>query len=147
MAKSCPLAFRQIDGTVARMNAVGVSLMLVMFLFTGFTWLLYLLAADFVFRLYISKVFSPINWISMGVTQFCAWPKVMVDAGAKRLAAHFGLVFVIALIVLSHMGIASAVYAVSAVFLLCTVLEIGFGYCIGCEIYHIFSRLTKSSAV
>jgi len=141
MSQACPIAFRQIDGTVARINAVGVSVMLMLFLFSDQVLFLYLLAADFAMRLYGSKAYSPINRISIFIKNLFGFATKMTDAGAKRLAAQFGLLFVVLLIIAWHFNIVPMVVGVSAVFLTCIALEILFNFCVGCKIYFIIKKL------
>jgi len=64
----------------------------------------------------------------------------MTDAGAKRLAAHFGLFFVFATLASSLGGLSILTYVSVAVFLFCLGLALLFNYCIGCKIYFIYRK-------
>jgi hypothetical protein len=141
MAQVCPLAFRQIDGTVARLNTISVSLVLVFFLMTGEPlWMLFL-ALDFIIRLYGQKSFSPVYQVSMALKKLFGLKSEMVDAGAKRLAGHFGLAFVLITLGTSLLQLSLLMYAAAAVFLFCLMLELAFGYCIGCKVYFLYRKL------
>ena len=140
MAQSCPLAFRQIDGTVARLNALSVFLLLSLFVFVTNPLILLFLGFDFIIRLYGNKKLSPIFQISKGIKKLFGFRAEMVDAGAKRLAAHFGLFFVLLLLAANLSGLNVLMYSAAAVFLFCLSLELLFGYCIGCKIYFIYRR-------
>ncbi|MDA3947532.1 MAG: DUF4395 domain-containing protein [Helicobacteraceae bacterium] len=141
MAQSCPLAFRQIDGTIARLNALSVFLLLLLSVFTTNPFILLFLGLDFMIRLYGNKRFSPIYQISIALQRIFGFKAEMVDAGAKRLAAHFGLFFVLALLATNLAGLTILMYSAAAVFLFCLSLELLFGYCIGCKIYFIYRKL------
>jgi hypothetical protein len=141
MSQACPLLFRQIDGTVVRINAFSVSALVVLFLCTSQTIWLYLLGADFLIRLYGSKSFSPVNRLSMCIKQLLRLETKMTDAGAKRLAAHFGVAFVILLLISTYMQLETMTYALGALFLLCAFLELFFDYCVGCKIYHLLKKI------
>ena len=138
MAQSCPLAFRQIDGTIARLNAFSVFTFLLLFVVTTQAWLLLFLGMDFIIRLYGNKNISPIFQLSKLLKKVLGLETEMVDAGAKRLAAHFGLFFVFVSFAAYLSGLSLLMYATIAVFMLCLSLELLFAYCIGCKIYFIY---------
>ena len=140
MAQSCPLAFRQIDGTIARLNALSVFLLLILFVVTTQPIVLVFLGADFMMRLYGNKSFSPIFLLSKTLKKLFRLPSEMVDAGAKRLAAHFGLFFVALSLAASLSGMITLMYIAVGVFLFCLSLELLFAYCIGCKIYFIYRK-------
>jgi len=140
MAQSCPLAFRQIDGTIARLNALSVFLLLTLFVVTTQPVILVLLGADFMIRLYANKSFSPIFQLSKVLKKLFKLPSEMVDAGAKRLAAHFGLFFVALSLASSLAGMTTLMYVAVGIFLFCLSLELLFAYCIGCKIYFIYRK-------
>lgn len=65
----------------------------------------------------------------------------MTDAGAKRLAALFGMFFVILLIVGAYLQWHYFIYIVAAIFLSCTSLELAFSFCVGCKVYWLIKKL------
>lgn len=140
MAQSCPLAFRQIDGTVARLNALTVMALLSFFVALPNPLILLFLGVDFMVRLYGNKVFSPVNQLSKGIRRVLGLKSAMVDAGAKRLAAHFGLLFVLLSLAANLAGATLLMYSAVALFMFCLALEMLFGYCIGCKIYFIYRK-------
>lgn len=142
MSQACPLLYRQVDGTLSRINAFSVSAVLVLFLSTSQPLWLYLLGADFLIRLYGRKTFSPIYIISMGVKQLFRLSANMTDAGAKRLAGHMGISLVVLLLISSHMDLKTLELVLAVVFLLCASLEWAFDYCIGCKIYYIVKKIS-----
>lgn len=141
MAQKCPLIFRQVDATVVRINTLSVIAAVIAFLITQYVIILVLLAVDFCLRLFGYKHISPINNLSLLIQQKFSFPKKMEDAGAKRLAAFFGLGFTIALALFHLIGIELAVVAIAAVYLFCAGLELFFGYCIACKIYYIAKKV------
>jgi hypothetical protein len=140
MAQSCPLAFRQIDGTLARLNALSVFLFLLLFVVVPNPLILLFLGLDFMIRLYGSKRFSPIFQLSKALKKIFGLRSDMTDAGAKRLAAHFGLFFVAAALASNLAGFSVVMYLTVAIFLFCLSLELLFAYCIGCKIYFIYRK-------
>ncbi len=140
MAQSCPLAFRLIDGTITRLNALSIVLLLALFVYVSDPLILFFLGLDYMVRLYGNKSFSPIYQLSSALQKLLGIKADMVDAGAKRLAAHFGLFFVFLALAADLAGLTVMMYVAVAVFLFCLSLELLFAYCIGCKIYFIYRK-------
>ena len=140
MAQSCPLAFRQIDGTIARLNASSVFVLLALFVVSHNPLILIFLGADFTVRLYANKAYSPVFQLSKLLKKALGLKTDMVDAGAKRLAAHFGLFFVLSTLAAYFAGFQILMYGVASVFIFCLSLELLFAYCVGCKIYFIYRK-------
>lgn len=141
MSQACPLAFRLIDGTLARISALFVALFVLLFLFTNQSGFLFFILIDFMMRLYGFKKYSLVLNAAILTKKIFALQTAMTDAGAKRLAAHFGVLFVVLLIIESFLALHVTLYLTALSFLLCTALEIFFGYCIGCKIYYIIKKI------
>lgn len=141
MSQQCPLLFRQVDATVTRINTLFVVIGMIGFLLSGNMIILIALIIDFLLRLYGFKHWSPITIASLFIQKKFALPTKMEDAGAKRLAAIFGVGFVIAILIASLLDSLIAVQALAGIFLLCAGLELLFGYCIACQIYHISKKI------
>jgi hypothetical protein len=77
----------------------------------------------------------------MSIKQLLRLQTKMTDAGAKRLAAHFGVAFVILLLISTYMQLDALKYAMGALFLLCASLELFFDYCVGCKIYYLLKKI------
>lgn len=140
MARVCPVSFRSIDGTISRLNALTVSLLLVAFIVTHEMVLLLILGYDFVVRVYAQKNLSPIYQLSRLIKKLLDMPTATVDAGAKRLAAQLGIFFVLILVVASVFQWYIFAMVIASLFLLCTSLEFFFSFCIGCEIYFLVHK-------
>lgn len=141
MAQECPLIFRHVDATVVRINTLFVISAVIGFLVTQYVAILVLLSIDFMLRLYGYKQLSLINNLSLMIQRQFSFPTKMEDAGAKRLAAFFGLGFTVALAVFHFIGVKLAVDAIAAIYLFCAGLELFFGYCIACKIYYIAKKV------
>jgi hypothetical protein len=141
MAKACPISFKLVDGTLIRIGAFFVSSVVVAYLVTSQLFLLYLLAIDFYIRLYGHKPYSPIYQLSLVVKKTLNLKEDMTDAGAKRLAAQFGLLFSLILIVEAYLGLNLALYITASILLICAFLEALFDYCVGCKVYYIIKKV------
>jgi len=142
MAPTCPISFRQIDGTIVRINAFSASLILLAYLFTDQIAFVYILGLDLIIRLFINKKLSPINQIGKLIKMLIRAKTQNTDAGAKRLAAYFALGFSFSIIGLHSLGLGYEAKALSAMFILFASLEFVFNFCVGCKIYFIYKRLT-----
>lgn len=141
MSQQCPLLFRQVDATITRINTLFVVIGIVGFLVSQNLVILIALIIDFMLRLYGFKRWSPITNASLFIQKQFNLPIKMEDAGAKRLAAIFGAGFVISILISSIAELEIAVDGFAALFLACAGLELLFGYCIACKIYHISKKL------
>jgi len=141
MAPACPIAFRQIDGTVIRINALSISLMLLAYLFTSEILIIYILGIDLIIRLFVNKALSPINQTSRLIKAVIRAKTINTDAGAKRLAAYFALGFSWVVIGLHAFGLFDIAKVVTVIFVACSLMELFFNYCVGCKIYFIYKKL------
>jgi hypothetical protein len=141
MAQQCPLLFRQVDATVTRINTLFMIVGVIGFLMSYNVFILIFLITDFFLRLSGRKQLSPIQQMSLMIQKKFSLPTKMEDAGAKRLAAIFGVGFMIAILIASLLNSVIAVHALAGIFLVCAGLELLFGYCIACQIYHIAKKL------
>lgn len=142
MAPTCPVSLRQIDGTIVRINAFSLSLMLGLYLFSGQIAFIYIIAVDLIIRLFINKRLSPINQLSRLIKAAIRAKTKNTDAGAKRLAAYFALGFSWSIIALHSFGFVNEAKGLSAIFVLFSSLELLFNFCVGCKIYFIYKRLS-----
>lgn len=142
MAPTCPVSLRPIDGTIVRINALSLSLMLGAYLFSGQIAFIYIIAADLIIRLFINERLSPINQISRLIKAAIRAKTHNTDAAAKRLASYFALGFSWSIVALHSFGFDNEAKLLSAVFVLFASLELLFNFCVGCKIYFIYKRLT-----
>jgi len=144
MNYSCPMSFKQIDSNVSRLTSFLVASLVLAYLFYGAVFILYIVAFDFIMRLFVKKDSSPLHMIALGVKELFGIKDKFVDSGAKRLAAYFGLIFVFMLIVANYFDIYSITLSIAVVFLLCSLLDVFFNFCVGCQIYHIIKKFYPS---
>lgn len=142
MAPACPIAYRQIDGTITRINSLTISAMLVAYLFSSEIFFIYILGVDLIIRLFINKKLSPVNQMSSLIKALIRAQTHNTDAGAKRLAAYFALIFSWIVITLHTLGLFNLANIVAVIFISCSVTELIFNYCIGCKIYFIYKKIT-----
>lgn len=141
MSKGCPLIYRQVDSTVSKISAIFVSIGIIAYLITMQKLILIFLILDFVVRLSRYKRFSPFFRVSSWIKVFSKLPTRLEDAGAKRLAAIFGLIFTVGMVVSDVLGWQYSIFIIAFIFLLCVILDILFDYCVACVVYSIVKRI------
>jgi len=141
-SKSCPISFVRVDANIARISAFYVALLIILFLITTNKFIIFFLIIDFLTRILSKKDFSLVYMLSYITKDFLKLETLMIDAAPKKLAMLFGLAFVSAIFISSFFSFTFLVYLLSAVLLACVLLEVTFSYCLGCEIYHLYKRIT-----
>ena len=114
------------------------------YLVTTNVYILMFLVLDFTIKLFLNKKFSPINRVSMLLKKILVLKDRFTDGGAKRLAAYFGLIFSVLLIIIHFFDLLVLTLVVAGIFLSCTLLDFIFEYCIGCKIYFIIKKIFPS---
>ncbi len=141
MSYACPMSFIRVDNNVSRVNALFVSSLVIGYLLSSNIFILFFLAMDFSIKLFIDKKYAPIFILSKFVKETLKLKVDYCDGGAKRLAAYFGLFFVLLLIATHFMNSLPLSLIIAAVFLSCALLDVFFSYCIGCKIYFIIKKI------
>lgn len=141
MSQACPLLFRKVDATISKINAATVVVFVIVYLLTMCKFILFFLIIDFALRLSGKKSFSPIFLFANGVQSVFKLPIRLEDAGAKRLAAFFGLSFMVGMLVSDLLGFTIAIWIIAISFMSCVVLDLLFDYCIACKVYSAFGKI------
>ena len=141
MAYNCPLTFKKVESHISRLSSFLVSSLIITYLITSNVYILYFLFIDFLIRLYMDKSYSLIFLFAKAIKNILALQDSFCDGGAKRLAAYFGLLFVFLLIVTHSLDQWLVSLAIGAVFLVCSLLDVLFDFCIGCKVYYLIKRI------
>ena len=136
MAQACPVNFTTMDDTVSRIVSALTALAVAGAAFFSTEIPLCFVAADLLVRLYGNSRFSPLFRLALRIRDALGLPERRVDGAAKKVAGHFGLFFLLMLILtpglpLWHLGILT-------LFLFCLFLDVVTGFCVGCRIYHLW---------
>ncbi len=141
-SKSCPISLIRVDANIARIGAFYVALFLLVFLVSHEVLFIYFLTLDFATRIFLKKEFSLIYTLASFTKKLLHLETSMIDAAPKKLAMFFGLAFVSAILVANFFSLTALIYLLSGVLLGCVVLEVLFSYCLGCEIYYLYKKIT-----
>jgi hypothetical protein len=141
MSYSCPMSFKQIDSNVSRLTSFIVASLVVLYLIYGSIFILYVVAFDFIVRLFITKDSSLFYISALFIKEIFNIKDKFVDSGSKRLAAYFGLIFVLMLLLAYYLDIYILTLSVAGIFLTCSLLDVFFDFCLGCKIYFIIKKI------
>jgi len=134
----CPISKNKIDGNVARVNGVITLVIIAIGVFNSIFWIL--LTIDFFLRSFIIK-YSPIANISKLLLNYLKTTPSPIDAAPKMFAARIGFMMSIVLIAVSLSGYYTASIYFAIFFSIPVFLEAFLGYCLGCQIYSVLTRL------
>jgi hypothetical protein len=135
------MSFKQIDSNVSRLTSFFVALSVIAYLVYGFSFILYIVAFDFMMRLFITKDSSIFYMSALFMKEIFNIKDKFVDSGSKRLAAYFGLVFVSMLIFAHYLDNYILTLSIAGIFLACSLLDVFLDFCLGCKIYFIIKKI------
>lgn len=139
--KSCPVSFVSVDGNITRISSFYFGLIFSAYLFTMYDTILYLLIIDFIVRLFIGQKYSLIIVLATQTKNILRIKEHLVDSAAKRLAATFGLLFLVIISIASVLGLDILLYVSSVILLACIIMEVTIAYCVGCEVYYLLKYI------
>jgi hypothetical protein len=140
MSLICPISESYIDENTARLNALFTLALLVVFLFTPYKWIIFLVAIDFLLRRILHGRFSVITQISNFTTVVLALKKVRINAGPKLFAANVGFLLSLLAALFYYTDLYPVAYALAGALALFTVLEGIFNICVACILYPFVTR-------
>jgi hypothetical protein len=123
-----------------RLTAFFVLVLILSYLITGNTWVILFLLLDFGLRATPELArYSPLAFLSGQLTRALRLPVKPVYMPPKRFAARIGLFFILAIIIFHRSEVANLLLgATVAIF---AALESLAGFCAGCWVYNVFTRL------
>lgn len=145
MAQACPINYTTVDNTLSRTASLMTAIIVTLFLVTGMPVWLFLLGADLTIRLYGNPNGSFVYRLSALIKRLFHLPTRRVDGAAKKVAGHFGLLFIALLLAASFLQLAATQYVIGIVFLVCLLLDVTINFCAGCKVYHLY-RLLRGDA-
>ena len=144
MSYSCPLSFENIDSNVSRFNSLFVSSLLITYLYTFNIVIIYFLLFEFGMRLFCKKELTILYKLSKFMKSILKLQDKFTDSGAKRLAGYFAIFFLLLLVVGSNLNLYFFSLVVGSIFLICSLMDAFFNFCIGCKIYFIIKKIYPS---
>ena len=144
MSYSCPINFEKVDSNTSRLSSLMVATLVIAYLYVGSIYILYYLFYDFFMRLFCKKDLSLIFQMSKLIKFIFRFKNKYTDGGAKRLAGFFGITFVVILVNAHNFEFELFGYIVAGIFVLCSLMDAFFDFCVGCQIYHYIKKIYPS---
>jgi hypothetical protein len=131
-----------VNDYAARTVATGVVLLSVLFLVTGWTWLLAVLALGFLARVASGPRFSPLGQLATKIIAPRFESPSFSPGPPKRFAQAIGLVFSVTALILALGVSTNAARIVIAMLTVAASLEAFLNFCLGCKIFNLLMKLS-----
>jgi len=134
-APDCPVDFVSVNENKTRVVALFVLLIVIVYLLTGYLYLIAFLALDFLLRVSRFAKFSPPGILADVVISVFNISNKPTDRAPKRFAAGTGLAFSLLIIAsaLLHLDLVAIILTIVLAFF--ALLESAAGFCAGCYVY------------
>lgn len=131
-----------VNEVAARLVAVGVVLMTALYLATGWTPVLFILAYGFIARVLSGPRFSPLAQLALKVViPRLSLAERPVPGPPKRFAQGIGATLSMGALIAALAGAQPAAYALMAAIAVAASLEAFAGFCLGCKVFAMLMRL------
>jgi hypothetical protein len=130
----CPISNIRVDSNVSRMIAFMNAALLALYVLTGTTWLVAIVALDYGIRALWQLKYSPIRFLAIKSTNALDIPAKPIDLAPKLFASRIGFLFATtsALLIPINDHVSLIVAGVLVTF---ATLEAAFDLCVGCLTY------------
>jgi len=142
----CPVRHVTINENSARIIALQVLVISLLYSITSWPLLIVFLLIDFFARGFGFNKFSLLSQIASGIVKLFAIAYNPIDEGPKLFAARLGIILCL-LILVFHTGFPSIAIGFAIVFSLFSSLEAFVGFCAGCHIHAIGEKFFNSSVM
>ena len=138
--QACPVNYKQINAYLIKFYSTIVAAILMMYLFAGWKWPVYLLTADFLIRITAGIRYSPLCIFLNAVMKYLRIKPREIDASTKVFAARVGFMFslLLSLSVFLHWHLVSLI--TGTVFLLAVLAEVMLDFCVACYLESLFIK-------
>lgn len=138
---TCPIGGFSVDNCVIRINALVVSLLLLVHIFVPTVYIPLILAVDFGLRSFkapVTLLNAPCRYIRK-----CFFNPEIVDGGSKLFAARIGFGFTVAILATYLLEAVEASIIISIVMFIVSFLNAAFNYCMGCHMHTLIHNTFK----
>lgn len=131
----CPVSRDRVDENRVRATALGVVVIMGLFLMTGLWIFPAFLGIDFFIRAYTKFPFSPLSWLGSKLVALLGTVPVPIDKAPKIFAARIGFIFSMLTLAGAFLGLDLFTYISASTLVLFAFLECGLNFCMGCWVY------------
>lgn len=135
----CACKPNQVNARVARANAFFTLAMGLIFIFSPFKWIVYVMLADFALKVFFGPKASPFTQFNIRLLRWLKIQPKHIFAPPKKFALKVGLVFSIIILVLYLLDLVATANIFAGILSLFAALELFFEFCMGCWVYYLFN--------
>ncbi len=139
----CKCGENQVNAKVARMNALVVFALSLIFLLTPYGWVIYLLLADFFIKGAFHPKYSPVSRLNGWILDLIEEEPKRIFAPPKLFANKVGLAFAIIISVFYTAGLWVPAEVFAIVLTIFAFLEFAFEFCMGCWVYDLYYKIAS----
>jgi len=141
----CACGPNQVNARVARANAFFTLAMGLLFIFSPWKWIIYVLLGDFALKVFFGPKASPFTQFNIRLMQWLKVEPKHIFAPPKKFALKVGLVFSLTVLVLYLSDLILAANIIAGVLSLFAALELFFEFCMGCWVYYLFNTVKNEA--
>lgn len=131
----CPVSTERANENIVRITAFWVILLTGIFILFPNPFIPLYLAIDFYIRAFTRLRYSPLSWISSGISRSLNLSPRRIDKAPKIFAARVGFLFSVLMLTLVLTGFTLAAVSTASVLVLFAFLECVLNFCAGCWVY------------
>ncbi|MFM2358953.1 MAG: hypothetical protein RLY16_946 [Bacteroidota bacterium] len=142
----CPVDFVTVNENQARLTALLVLSLTLVWLFSGYILIPLFLFSDFILRAFNLGKYSTLGIISGFIIETLSISFKPVDRAPKRFAAIVGVIFSAAILALSVYSQTFPAKILATILSIFAALEAFIGFCAGCYVYTFLQRIFRKTA-
>ena len=146
MQEMCPLSFEQVNERAVQINATLAFCSILIFFFSPYKWVIFILAIDFLIRGFLKAKYSFYSAISKTILRIFKIKPIMVNAGPKIFAAKLGFIFCCIVAASYFLNFHVVSYVAGSIFLFFAALEALFRFCVACKVYPYIVKIKSTIA-
>ena len=131
----CPVDFVPINENRARLTALFVLVLMLLYLNNGLRFILFFLFVDFTMRAFKWGQYSLLGMLSNLFIKLFKFKNKQVDRAPKRFAAGMGMAITGLMLVLLVFKAVDLAYILGVIIVVFATLESALGFCAGCYVY------------
>ena len=141
MKEMCPISFEQVNERVAQINATLAICSIMIFFFSPYKWIIFILAIDFFIRGFLKTSYSYFSGFSKTLLRLLKIKPIMVNAGPKIFAAKIGFLFCCIIAGAYFFNFPKVSWVLGSIFVFFAALEALFRFCVACKVYPFMHKL------
>ena len=126
-----------VDENQTRIHAALVVLLMSAYLFTGNLFIIYILVYDFLVRIYVTPLLSPLYLLSLSIVNLIGLKQKSANASAKEFASHIGLTTLSIALCAELLNQTSIAFILVLFLTLWKVFEATKNICFACKLYEL----------